>query len=104
MDVQAKGPVSTCIPPLECGVRIHLSRFVEDFSVVEFLETREKKKKEFAAGMASRGLNKLEAAGDTFRREGRRRNPLVLLGMVFSLLLMFTIRGITTKIFFFCAT
>lgn len=102
MDVQAKGPVSTCIPPLECGVRIHLSRFVEDFFVVEFLETREKKK--FAAGMASRGLNKLEAAGDTFRREGRRRNPLVLLGMVFSLLLMFITRGITTKNCFFRAT
>ncbi|CAK9197910.1 unnamed protein product [Sphagnum troendelagicum] len=32
--------------------------------------------------MASRGLNKLEAAGDTFRREGRRRNPLVLLGAI----------------------
>jgi len=102
VDVQAKGPVSTCIPPLECGVRIHLSRFVEDFFVVEFLETREKKK--FAAGMASRGLNKLEAAGDTFRREGRRRNPLVLLGMVFSLLLMFITRGITTKNCFFRAT
>lgn len=54
--------------------------------------------------MASKGLNKLEAAGDTFRREGRRRNPLVLLGMVFSLLLMFTTRGITTKNCFFCAT
>jgi hypothetical protein len=77
---------------------------VETFSVVEFLETRDKNKKKFVAGMASRGLNKLEAAGDAFRREGRRRNPLVLLGMVFSLLVMFITRGITTKNCFFCAT